>query len=218
MPAERQPEGPLEEADGVCRRAGAPNPKFTQRCRESIVNFGFKRGTKSMNIPSIPLVPKFASEPAAMLCERRNPDTSAPNRQCAQRCRESIANFEFKRSTRSINIASAPLLLVSLWLRSSHQRVPQCGANFGTGQPLIHHRADHLVSTFRRQTGILVGVHSVLPGSVKLQQPHFPRSGPDGQPPESPQLARCPASRCARLLPCWLLEPAQATSSVRNAG
>src|SRR2546426_3788459 len=31
-------------------------------------------------------------------------------------------------------------------------------------------------------------------------------------------LARCPTSRGARLLPCRLLEPAQATSSVRNAG
>src|SRR5215475_3460788 len=28
----------------------------------------------------------------------------------------------------------------------------------------------------------------------------------------------CPTSRCARLLPCRFLEPAQATSSVRNAG
>src|SRR5215469_5604475 len=31
-------------------------------------------------------------------------------------------------------------------------------------------------------------------------------------------LARCPTSRGARLLPCRLLEPAQATSSVKNAG
>jgi len=44
--------------------------------------------------------------------------------------------------------------------------------------PGIHRRADHLVSTFRRQAGILVGVHSVLPGSVKLQ--HLTFLGQDG--------------------------------------
>src|SRR5215831_7029058 len=84
MPAERQPEGPVEEADRVCRRASAPNPKFAQRCREAIANFGFKRGTRSIDISSVPLVPKFASEPAAMLCELRNRDTS-PMPHIAQR-------------------------------------------------------------------------------------------------------------------------------------
>src|SRR5262249_59312872 len=84
MPAERQPGGPVEEADRVCRRASAPNPKFAQHCRESIANFGFKRGTRTIDIASVPLVPKFASEPAAMLCELRNRDTS-PMPHIAQR-------------------------------------------------------------------------------------------------------------------------------------
>ena len=33
-----------------------------------------------------------------------------------------------------------------------------------------------------------MGVHSVLPRNLKLQQPQLPRSGPNGQPPESSHL------------------------------
>src|SRR5262249_59957796 len=46
------------------------------------------------------------------------------------------------------------------------------------------------LSTARRQPGILMHVHPVLRWNLKLQQPQLPRSEPDGQPPESSQLAR----------------------------
>src|SRR3954467_13027360 len=45
------------------------------------------------------------------------------------------------------------------------------------------------LSTVRRQTGILVHVHPVLPWNLKSQQPQLPRSEPDGQPTESSHLA-----------------------------
>src|SRR6266516_5360289 len=45
------------------------------------------------------------------------------------------------------------------------------------------------LSTARRQPGILMHVHPVLPWNLKLQQPQLPRSEPDGQPTESSQLA-----------------------------
>jgi hypothetical protein len=45
------------------------------------------------------------------------------------------------------------------------------------------------LSTARRQPGILMHVHPVLPRNLKLQQPQLPRSEPDGQPTESSQLA-----------------------------
>src|SRR4029453_13258570 len=46
------------------------------------------------------------------------------------------------------------------------------------------------LSTARRQPGILMHVHPVLPWNLKLQQPQLPRSEPDGQPTESSQLVR----------------------------
>src|SRR3954471_13364977 len=46
------------------------------------------------------------------------------------------------------------------------------------------------LSTVRRQTGILVHVHPVLPWNLKSQQPQLPRSEPDGQPTESSHLDR----------------------------
>ena len=36
----------------------------------------------------------------------------------------------------------------------------------GLGHPALHYGANHLLSTFRRQAGILVGVHSVLRESL----------------------------------------------------
>ena len=46
------------------------------------------------------------------------------------------------------------------------------------------------LSTARRQPGILMHVHPVLPWNLKLQQPQLSRSETDGQPTESSQLAR----------------------------
>jgi hypothetical protein len=48
------------------------------------------------------------------------------------------------------------------------------------------------LSTARRQPGILMHIHPVLPWNLKLQQPQLPRSEPDEQPDESSQLANCP--------------------------
>ena len=45
------------------------------------------------------------------------------------------------------------------------------------------------LSTARRQPGIFMHVHPVLPRNPKLRQPQLPRSEPDGQPNESSQLA-----------------------------
>jgi hypothetical protein len=53
--------------------------------------------------------------------------------------------------------------------------------------------SDNPLSTNRRQTGILMDVHPVLPWNLKSQQPQLPRSGPDGQPIESSHLARVSA-------------------------
>src|SRR6188472_2407514 len=55
------------------------------------------------------------------------------------------------------------------------------------------------LSTVRRQTGILVHVHPVLPWNLKSQQPQLPRSEPDGQPTESSQLEQRPGAPFA---PC----------------
>ena len=46
------------------------------------------------------------------------------------------------------------------------------------------------LSTMPRQTGILMDVHPVLRGIVEVSQLQHPRSGPDGQPIESPHLGK----------------------------
>jgi len=48
--------------------------------------------------------------------------------------------------------------------------------------------ADHLLSTFWGQAGIVVSVHSVPRCEVGVLQLQLPRSGPNGQPPESSHL------------------------------
>ena len=56
--------------------------------------------------------------------------------------------------------------------------------------PLLHNGADHLLSTFGREAGIVVGVHSVPRRIVAVWRHQRSRSGPNGQPPESSQLVR----------------------------
>src|SRR5438128_9389435 len=46
------------------------------RAARPIANFGFKRGTRIIYLPVCLLIPKFASECAASVCELRNRDTS----------------------------------------------------------------------------------------------------------------------------------------------
>src|SRR5262249_20849267 len=62
-----------------------------------------------------------------------------------------------------------------------------CG---GLAKPLIHYGSGHVLSTFRRQTSILVRVHSVPRESLVVWRLQRSRSGPNGQPPESSQLRR----------------------------
>src|SRR5260370_10551188 len=57
-------------------------------------------------------------------------------------------------------------------------------------EPVIHHSAGHVLSTFRRQPGILVSVHSALQRITEVWQHQSSWSGPNGQPPESSHLER----------------------------
>src|ERR1700758_4357925 len=57
------------------------------------------------------------------------------------------------------------------------------------------------VSTARREPGILVHVHPVLPRIAEASQLQLPRSGPGGQPNESSQLASRSVPDAGALLP-----------------
>src|SRR5262245_37766107 len=72
---------------------------------------------------------------------------------------------------------------------ANRPRADACG--FGNGLRRLSARdlPYNALSTARRQPGILVHVHPVLPWNLKLQQPQLPRSEPDGQPTESSHLA-----------------------------
>src|SRR2546429_3918011 len=72
---------------------------------------------------------------------------------------------------------------------ANRARADACG--FGNGLRRLSARdlPYNALSTARRQPGILMHVHPVLPWNLKLQQPQLPRSEPDGQPTESSQLA-----------------------------
>src|SRR6266480_4031266 len=71
---------------------------------------------------------------------------------------------------------------------ANRPRADACG--FGNGLRRLPARdlPYNALSTARRQPGILMHVHPVLPWNLKLQQPQLPRSEPDGQPTESSQL------------------------------
>src|SRR5437870_10936276 len=73
---------------------------------------------------------------------------------------------------------------------ANRPRADACG--FGNGLRRLSARdlPYNALSTARRQPGILMHVHPVLPWNLKLQQPQLPRSEPDEQPTESSQLAR----------------------------
>ena len=49
----------------------------------------------------------------------------------------------------------------------------ESGGNFGLGLPLDAHPADQFGSTMRGQANILMDVHSVLPGTLKLRNSRF---------------------------------------------
>ena len=69
-------------------------------------------------------------------------------------------------------------------------RANACGFTGGLRRLPPENHFDQPLSTERRQTGILMDVHSALSqGSLKSRQPQLPRTEPDGQPIESSHLA-----------------------------
>src|SRR5262245_15916353 len=78
---------------------------------------------------------------------------------------------------------------------ANRPRADACG--FGNGLRRLSARdlPYNALSTARRQPGILMHVHPVLPWNPKLQQLQLPRSEPDGQPTESSHLARVSRDR-----------------------
>ena len=73
------------------------------------------------------------------------------------------------------------------------RRGVEAASGGGGAQPLVDDGTDHLLSTFGRQAGIVVGVHSVPRCEVGVSQLQLPRSGPNGQPPECSHLEPTPA-------------------------
>src|SRR4029077_6909986 len=72
---------------------------------------------------------------------------------------------------------------------ANRPRADACGFGDGLGRLSARDLPYNALSTARRQPGILMHVHPVLPWNLKLQQPQLPRSEPDGQPTESSHLA-----------------------------
>src|SRR6266849_4913551 len=68
-------------------------------------------------------------------------------------------------------------------------RADACGSCGGLRRLPAHYGLNQTLSTDRRHSGILVHVHPVPPWNTEASQPQLPRSGPDGQPIESPHLA-----------------------------
>src|SRR6516162_8342768 len=52
-------------------------PEVRTHHASAFANFGFKSGTRIIALASVPLIPKFAFESAARMCELRNRDTSS---------------------------------------------------------------------------------------------------------------------------------------------
>ena len=68
-------------------------------------------------------------------------------------------------------------------------RADACGFRDGLRRLPAINLSYNPLSTARREPGILVHVHPVLPRIAEASQLQLPRPGPDGQPTESSQLA-----------------------------
>src|SRR5262245_21036671 len=68
------PKGPLEAAFGY--EASAPNPKFAQIVLQGRLRTPGSKGRWNLKVAGVPLIPKFASEGCAKVCELRNRDAS----------------------------------------------------------------------------------------------------------------------------------------------
>src|SRR5947209_19078425 len=78
---------------------------------------------------------------------------------------------------------------------ANRPRADACGFGDGLRRLSARDLPYNALSTARRQPGILMHVHPVLPWNLKLQQPQLPRSEPDGQPTESSQLVQLEPER-----------------------
>src|SRR3954451_986307 len=78
-------------------------------------------------------------------------------------------------------------------------RADACGSCGGPRGVVALDPSSNQLSTIWCQTGILVDVHPVLRGIAEVSQLQSPRSGPDGQPTESPHLGGVVYSSIIRL-------------------
>ena len=93
------------------------------------------------------------------------------------------------RSRRTVLQPCQSFAAITLNPLANCPRADACGFADGLRRlPALHLPHDPL-STKRRQPGILVHVHPVLPRIAEASQLQLPRPGPDGQPNESSQLA-----------------------------
>src|SRR2546421_9349321 len=63
------------------RWASAPNPKFAHIVLQDPLRTSGSKGALDHRVASVPLIPKFASEVAARVCELRNRDTRRRRRE-----------------------------------------------------------------------------------------------------------------------------------------
>src|SRR5439155_4484005 len=99
---------------------------------------------------------------------------------------------------------------------ANRPRADACG--FGNGLRRLSARdlPYNALSTARRQPGILMHVHPVLPWNLKLQQPQLPRSEPDGQPTESSHLASSLGRDLLRLAQLWALRQTRGVEAMNR--
>ena len=93
------------------------------------------------------------------------------------------------RSRRAVFQAGRPLRLEPTGPLPNRLDVDAHGRGHGRGRLTSQHPPRHLGSTDRRRAGIPMQVHPVPPRLTEASQPQPSRSGPDGQPIESSQLA-----------------------------
>src|SRR6266403_4979949 len=91
---------------------------------------------------------------------------------------------------------------------ANRPRADACGFGNGLRRLPACDLPYNALSTARRQPGILMHVHPVLPWNLKLQQPQLPRSEPDEQPTESSQLGRLVVQFAISISDCsWMPRP-----------
>ncbi len=92
------------------------------------------------------------------------------------------------RPGRAILQSCQSLTAVSINPLANCTRADACGFGDGLRRLPALHLPYNPLSTTRREPGILVHVHPVLPRIAEASQLQLPRPGPGGQPNESSQL------------------------------